>query len=386
MNNTADVIIIGGGVVGCAAAYYLAKAGHSNVIVLEATKSIGHGGSSRNGGGVRQSGRDVRELPYAMYGIKHLWPTLSEELGVDVEYTQKGNLRLGKTEAHLKKLKTLADNAQSVGLDVRMVDAKEVQEICPYLSKDIIGASWCPTDGHANPLTTTLGYYKRALEMGVRFYTDAPVTKLRKIRGKVRQVVIKDGTVLEAEQVILAAGYESRYIARTIGVDIPMTRLIDECLVTEMQPPMMDVMFGCASADFYGHQTKHGSFVFGSDSGWEVVDEMVDPSTNIADPSRMITNSMTLSASCRAIQGYIPALKDAKIVRSWCGWLDEAFDGVPFLSPVEEAPGLILACGFTGHGFGTAPSVGLMLAQMVLGEETVVDISPLRYDRFKSTR
>lgn len=379
MNNTADVIIIGGGVVGCAAAYYLAKAGHSNVIVLEATKSIGHGGSSRNGGGVRQSGRDVRELPYAMYGIKHLWPTLSEELGVDVEYTQKGNLRLGKTEAHLKKLKTLADNAQSVGLDVRMVDAKEVQEICPYLSKDIIGASWCPTDGHANPLTTTLGYYKRALEMGVRFYTDAPVTKLRKIRGKVRQVVIKDGTVLEAEQVILAAGYESRYIARTIGVDIPMTRLIDECLVTEMQPKMFDIMLGTAGADFYGHQSHHGSFVFGSDSGYEEV-------TDMDDPSKLVTNSLTLSASCRAIMDYVPALKDAKVVRSWCGWLDDAFDGVPFISKVEEAPGLILACGFTGHGFGTAPAVGLMLSQMVAGEETIVDISALRYDRFVPVR
>ena len=379
MNNTADVIIIGGGVVGCAAAYYLAKAGHSNVIVLEATKSIGHGGSSRNGGGVRQSGRDVRELPYAMYGIKHLWPTLSEELGVDVEYTQKGNLRLGKTEAHLKKLKTLADNAQSVGLDVRMVDAKEVQEICPYISKDIIGASWCPTDGHANPLTTTLGYYKRALEMGVRFYTDAPVTKLRKIRGKVRQVVIKDGTVLEAEQIILAAGYESRYIARTIGVDIPMTRLIDECLVTEMQPKMFDIMLGTAGADFYGHQSHHGSFVFGSDSGYEEV-------TDMDDPSKLVTNSLTLSASCRAIMDYVPALKDAKVVRSWCGWLDDAFDGVPFISKVEEAPGLILACGFTGHGFGTAPAVGLMLSQMVAGEETIVDISALRYDRFMPIR
>lgn len=85
-------------------------------------------------------------------------------------------------------------------------------------------------------------------------------------------------------------------------------------------------------------------------------------------------------------QGYIPALRDAKIVRSWCGWLDEAFDGVPFLSPVEEAPGLILACGFTGHGFGTAPAVGLMLSQMVRGEKTVVDISALRYDRFKPCR
>ena len=95
---------------------------------------------------------------------------------------------------------------------------------------------------------------------------------------------------------------------------------------------------------------------------------------------------LTLSASCRAIMSYVPALKDAKIVRSWAGWLDNAFDGVPFISRVDEAPGLILACGFTGHGFGTAPAVGLMLSQMVAGEETVVDISALRYDRFKPIR
>ena len=386
MNKVADVVIIGGGVNGCAAAYYLAKRGVKDVIVLEATNSIGHGASSRNGSGVRQSGRDVRELPYAMYGIKNLWPTLSEELGVDTEYTQKGNLRMGRTPEHLKKLEQLANNAISVGLDVRMVDQKEAREICPYLSEDVIGASWCPTDGHANPLTTTLGYYKRALELGVRFYTNAPVKELRKVKGKVRKVILNDGTVFEVETVILVAAYESRAIARTISVDIPMTRLIDECLVTEKQPQMIDIMFGCASADFYGHQTKHGSFVFGSDSGWELVDEMVDPSTNSEDPSKMITNSITLSASCRAIQSYIPALRDAKIVRSWCGWLDMAFDGVPFLSPVEEAPGLILACGFTGHGFGTAPAVGLMLSQMVVGEDTVVDISPLRYDRFKAVR
>lgn len=376
---TADVIIIGGGINGCATAYYLAKKGIKNVVVLEASKSIGHGGSSRNGGGVRQSGRDVRELPYAMYGIKNIWPTLSEELGVDTEYTQKGNLRMGKTEAHMKKLQLLADNARSCGLDVRMVDAKEAHDICPYLSEEVIGASWCPTDGHANPLTTTLGFYKRALEMGVKFYTEAEVVELRKVKGKVRKVVLKDNTVFEGEKIVLAAAYESRRIARTVGVDVPMTRLIDEALVTEMQPPMFDIMLGCAGADFYGHQTRHGSFVFGSDCGYEEV-------TDMEDPSAMVTNSLTLSASCRAIQSYIPVLKDAKIVRSWCGWLDNAFDGVPFISPVAEAPGLILACGFTGHGFGTAPVVGLMLSQMVCEEETVIDLSALSYDRFQPIR
>ena len=161
MNNHADVIIVGGGIIGCAAAYYLTKKGCS-VLVLEGSKDIGNGGSSRNGGGVRQSGRDPRELPLAMYGIKNLWPTLSEELEVDCEYHQDGNLRLGKTEKHLEILQGLADRARACGLDVRMIDGDEVRAINPYLSDEVIGASWCPTDGHANPLTTTLGYYKMA--------------------------------------------------------------------------------------------------------------------------------------------------------------------------------------------------------------------------------
>ena len=163
MSKCAEVVIIGGGVIGCAAAYYLAKEGVS-VIVLEKTDNIGNGASSRNGGGVRQSGRDPRELPLAMYGIRNLWPTLSEELGVNVEYHKEGNLRLGKTEHHMEILQGLTDRATACGLDVRMIDGKEVREINPYLSDEVIGASWCPTDGHANPLTTTLGYYKRALE------------------------------------------------------------------------------------------------------------------------------------------------------------------------------------------------------------------------------
>ena len=111
---------------------------------------------------MRQSGRDKRELPLAMYGIKHLWPHLSEELGMDVEYYQHGNLRLGKTEDHLNILKKLADNASSMGLDVQMVDGKEAKSICPYLSDEVVGASWCKTDGHANHMLATLAYYRKS--------------------------------------------------------------------------------------------------------------------------------------------------------------------------------------------------------------------------------
>ena len=226
-NRCADVIVIGGGVIGNATAYYLAKKGCS-VIVLEKSDHLGNGGSSRNGG------------------------------GTDVEYCQDGNLRLGKTEEHMKILSGLAENTRSCGLDVRMISGEEVREICPYLSDEVIGASWCPTDGHANPMLTTLAFYKKARELGARFITGEEVTEIRKIRGKARQVITKEN-VYEGENIILAAGLESREIAGTVGVDIPMQPALLECLVTEAEPEMFGQMLGTAEADFYGHPASAGA-------------------------------------------------------------------------------------------------------------------------------
>ena len=239
MKNSAEVVVIGGGVIGNSAAYYLAKRGLS-VIVLEGSDIIGNGGSSRNGGGVRQSGRDVRELPLVMYGIKNLWPTLSEELETDCEYHQDGNLRLGKNEKHKEILTKLAESARSVGLDVRMIDGEEVRAINPYLSREVTCASWCPTDGHANPLTTTLGFYKMARRLGVRFISGEKVLELGMVKGRVRKVICASGDVFEGENVLVAAGYDSRAILGTVGIDIPMTRSLLECLVTEAEPHIFE--------------------------------------------------------------------------------------------------------------------------------------------------
>ena len=295
MKNNAEVVIIGGGIIGCATAYYLAKEGGS-VIVLEKSDHIGNGGSSRNGGGVRQSGRDPRELPLAMYAVEHMWSTLSEELGVDVEYHKEGNLRLGKTAKHKEILQGLTDRAVALGLDVRMIDGKEVREINPYLSDEITVASWCPTDGHANPLVATLGFYKRARELGAEFITGEDVLEIQKIKGKARRVVTAEN-VYEGETIVLASGYESRPIAASVGIDIPMRKELIEALVTEAEPKMFPQMLGTADADFYGHQTNHGSFVFGGASGFEAENR---------DNGHMITSSITAPCICRGIMKYIP--------------------------------------------------------------------------------
>lgn len=373
MSKTADVIIIGSGVIGCATAYYLAKKGTS-VIVLDKDENIGNGGSARNGGGVRQSGRDPRELPLAMYAVNNLWPTLSEELGVNVEYHKEGNLRLGKTEHHLEILQGLTDRATACGLDVRMIDGAEVRAINPYLSDEVIGASWCATDGHANPLMTTLGYYRAARRLGVQFYTGEEVTELQTIKGKARRVITKKN-VFEGEKIIVAAGYESRWILESVGIDIPMSRDLIEALVTEAEAQMFPQMLGTADADFYGHQTDHGSFVFGGASGFETVNK---------DNGHNMTSSITAPCICRGIMKYIPKLANAKIVRTWAGYEDVSADGVPVLGEIKEIPGLITACAFTGHGFGISPIVGTLLAEIAREEKTTLDLSAFRYDRFKA--
>lgn len=374
MNKSCEVIVIGGGIIGCAISYYLAKQ-NVDVICLEASDHFGNGGSSRNGGGVRQSGRDPRELPLVMYGIKNLWPTLSEELGVDCEYHQDGNLRLGKTEKHRQILTGLTERAVKVGLDVKMIDGDQVRQINPYLSDEVTCASWCPTDGHANPLTTTLGYYMAARKLGVHFISGEKVKELQIVKGRLRKVLCESGDSFEADTIVLAAGYESRKIAGTIGIDIPMQKAMLEALVTEAQPPMFDQMLGTAEADFYGHQTKHGSFVFGGSSGLEGYTK---------DNGTPICYSKTAPCICRGIIKYFPDLENAKIVRTWAGWMDRCVDGVPVLGKVGEVAGLVLACGFSGHGFGIAPAAAQQLAQLITTNQTTIDLHALRYDRFKA--
>lgn len=368
---TYDVIIAGGGVIGCATAYYLAKR-KVRVLVLE-LEEIGAGGSSRNGGGVRQSARDLREMPFAIHAVRDLWPTLSKELGVDVEYRRSGNLRLGKTPEHLRTLERIVEQGRSAGLELSLISGKEVRELCPYASEDIATASYCPSDGHANPMKTTLAFYKKARELGAVFITGEAVRSLVIEKGIVIGVKT-DRDVYQAKEIVIAAGLGSRSIVNSAGLDLPMQRVLLEALVTEAQPVMFPYMIGTAGSDFYGHQTDHGSFVFGGMSGLENFE---------SEKSAPITKPTTAPCICRAILGYFPCLAHANIIRTWAGFLDEMADHIPVMGRVDELPGLILACGFSGHGFGISPAVGEALSQVVVDGISALSMEAFRYDRFR---
>ena len=138
---------------------------------------------------------------------------------------------------------------------------------------------------------------------------------------------------------------------------------------------MFDQMLGTAEADFYGHQTKHGSFVFGGSSGYEGCNK---------DNGTPVSSSITAPCICRGIMKYFPDLANAKIVRTWAGFSDKCKDGVPVLGAIDEIDGLYTSCAMSGHGFGIGPAVGHQLAMLIATGSTDVDLSELRYDRFKA--
>lgn len=372
--NKADVIVIGSGITGNSCAYYCAKKGLS-VIVLD-EDVIGNGASSRNGGGVRAFFRNPKELPLAKYAIENIWPNLSEELDCDIEYVQGGNLRFGIGNAEKAKLQKLTDDGNRQGLHVKMMDGQEVREFCPFVSEEVTDAAYCVNDGHANPMVTTLAFYRKCLQLGVSFYTGAKVKKLKTYQGKIRQVYTDDGNCFEGDNVIVAAGCKSTKILQTVGIDIPIELVLLEAFVTEAMPHFFDFMMGTASSAFYGHQTAHGSFVFGGGSGYEKF--------NDGNWEENTTRQITAPSIIRGIMKYFPCLENVKILRTWSGWTDHTSDGCAVIGPVDEIPGLYTASGYTGHGFCMGPVTGKILSELIVGEEPCVAYSQLKYNRFKA--
>jgi sarcosine oxidase subunit beta len=368
MPESADVVIIGGGVMGCAIAYHLAKEGLKPVVIEKS--DIGGEASGSNGGGVRQSARNLKEMPLAIESIR-MYGQLHEELAMDVEYVRQGNLRLCTSEEELEAMRQAVESQKAVGLELQMLDRKQVLDINPYVGEKVIGASFCPTDGHANPFLVTYAYYLKAKSLGARFYTHQEAREIRLQKGRV-SAVITDKNVFETDLVVNAAGIAGRKIANMAGLDFPMRPLFSEALITEPFPPLFSQMIGHAKGLFYGRQTVHGPFFWGGFVGTEqFIHREGKPLFHFIGP-----------AISELVIDFFPVLKNLHVIRTWSGLIAQVSDAIPVLGLVEEVPGFVLATGFSGHGFGLAPVIGKLISELIMDCQTSIPISDFCYGRF----
>jgi len=368
MSNTADVVIVGGGVIGCAIAYYLAKEGLKPLVIEKS--DIGGEASGSNGGGVRQSARNLKEMPLAMESIR-MYGELHDELGMDVEYVRRGNLRLCTTPEDVETMRKSVENQRTTGLELVMLDRKEVLDINPHIGEKVIGASYCPTDGHANPFLVTYGFFLKAKERGARFCTHEEVTGIKLRKGRVTAVVT-DKQEIETDVVVNAAGVTGRKIANMVGLDIPLRPIFSEAMITEPYPSLFPQMFGHAKGLFYGRQTVHGPFFWGGFVGNEqFIHRGGKPLFHFIGP-----------AVARAVLDYFPVLKDIHVTRMWSGLIAGVSDGIAVLGLTEEVPGFVFCTGFSGHGFGLAPVIGKIMSELIMDCEVSIPIHEFCYGRF----
>ena len=365
------IVIIGGGITGCASAAELAAEGH-HVTLLEA-RGIAAMASGWTLGGVRQSGRDPAELPLARAAVD-IWATLGDALHADVEYRRGGNLRLARTPAEVDVIGTMVDTQRARGLDLRFLpDNDAVRAVAPAISRDVLAASLCPTDGHANPVKATLAFAARARALGAEVIEGVAARSLRIRNGRVSGVVTV-GDVIDADCVVVAAGINTPSLLAPLALALPLSIKVVHVVQTEPLPPTLAQVFGVANADCAGRQEADGRLRFtGGAEDWHgYPDDWSERSLapTEGDIRRLVTR----------VADFLPIAEATRIHRTWAGLLDLTPDALPVID--SPLPGLVVAAGFSGHGFCLGPVSGRLCADLALGRAPRHDVSSFRIDRF----
>ncbi len=365
----AEVVIIGAGVTGAALAYNLAKRGVRDVLILEREFPCA-GATGRCGGGIRQQFTTAPNIRLAMGSVR-IFSRLTEELDCDIEYVQGGYLILAETEEELELQRRAVALQNNLGLPSRRLAPEEVPEIFPLFDPSTIaGATFCPTDGHANPFRVVEGYLRAARRLGVRLEKFTPVTELVVRKGKVVEVVTPRGRV-GAGVVVNAAGAWSKRVAALAGVELPNQPVRHEILVTEPVKPITQVMVISLHSGLYFSQTQHGQIVGG------IGDPSERPGYNLGSSFKFLGRFL------RELVRHVPALGQLAVLRQWAGLYDVTPDAQPILGPTPGLENFIQANGYSGHGFMIAPQVAEILADWIERGEMSEDLERLSLSRFE---
>ncbi|WP_414833884.1 NAD(P)/FAD-dependent oxidoreductase [Afifella sp. YEN Y35] len=364
-----DVVIVGGGLMGASAAFFLATRYKASVALVERGR-VGAQASGVNFGNVRRQGRPFIQLPLAHHA-RDIWGRLPALIGEDCEFLPTGHLKIAFDEESLAALETYNAEARNWGLSLTLVGVNRLRADYPFLGPGAVGASFSPEDGHANPRLAAPAFGRAARRAG------AHVLEQCEVIGATRQsdgfiIETADGRILRAPILINSAGAWSNRFAAGFGESVPMEARGPQMGVTESLPYFVSPVLGTGDSSFYMRQVKRGSVVFGG--GAHVAVDLADP--------RPRPRPAHLLAQLRSLTRFLPSMAGVQVVRTWSGVEGYLPDKLPALGWSAKVPGLLHAFGFSGHGFQLGPGVGSVLADLAATGDTNVPIEPFSIQRF----
>jgi len=413
----ADVVIAGAGIMGCAAAYYLARRG-VKAVVLDKSRLAGQQ-SSRAWGFVRQQGREAAEVPLMMAGMR-IWEQLESELNFDLEWRQGGCLYVANDEEDWASFQQWLDVAKQYGLDTRVLDRAQIDGVVRGMQGPALGGLYTASDGQAEPRRAAAAFAARAVEAGAQFFEGCGVVAVERAAGAVAGVVTERGTI-RTKHFICAAGASSWRLLDTLGIALPQQAVRGTCMRTNPLPAVTASTFwgnglgirqranGAINlADdmqvdvdmTFGHfralkwflpelWTQRQKFSFHLNSAF--VRDLRDRLPGVVPGSERVLhprdpnpqpNRAHAPRALQKLRALFPALKDAQIVESWAGLIDVLSDGIPVLDAPSHTQGLLIATGFCGHGFAMGPIVGKLMAEWIDEGRPSLDLTAFRLQRF----
>lgn len=368
----ADVMVIGGGIMGAATAFFLRQRGRSVILVERGL--VGQQASGVNFGNVRRQGRFLPQLPLANRS-RGIWGRLPELLGEDVEFRPTGHIRTCYEKDRIGALEDYAAKARDYGLELELVSGNELRARFPFLGPEVIACSYSPVDGHANPRLVAPAFGRAAARAGAQVFENTEIEAVTR-SGEDFEATASDGRRFRAPAVLITAGAWGSLLSEQFGEPVPLVARGPQMAVTEPMPyripPVIGVISRHAEEVVYLRQVERGSIVFGGGNRGPA----------FPDTRRAYAVPHNLVAQLAQVRRLVPALGAVRVIRTWSGIESYLPDDIPIMGPSARTAGLYYAFGFCGHGFQLGPGVGDVMAELIDRGATTTPIDPFAIGRF----